>query len=74
MLGVSLVTADDWILPLLCFRSGRRYYPPQLCQAFVRGAIAVLGQATSQASLPFFAKLFGEKRMREFADTVNGSI
>ena len=36
--------------------------------------IAVLGQATSQASLPFFARLFGEKRMREFADTVNGSI
>ena len=24
--------------------------------------------------IPFFAKLFGEKRMREFADTVNGSI
>jgi len=36
--------------------------------------IAVLGQATSQASLPFFAKLFGEKRLREFSDTVNGSV
>src|SRR5262249_47000116 len=34
----------------------------------------VLGQATSQASLPFFAKLFGEKRMQEFAETVNASI
>src|SRR5947209_6955874 len=30
--------------------------------------------AGSQVSLPFFSKLFGEKRMREFADTVNGSI
>src|SRR5205807_10026053 len=28
----------------------------------------------SQASLPFFARLFGEKRMQEFAETVNGSI
>src|SRR6266705_2624328 len=36
--------------------------------------IAVLGQATSQASLPFFARLFGEKRMQEFAETVNGAI
>ena len=36
--------------------------------------IAVLGQAASQASLPFFARLFGEKRLQEFAETVNGSI
>jgi putative peptidoglycan lipid II flippase len=36
--------------------------------------IAVLGQAASQASLPFFARLFGEKRFGEFADTVNASI
>src|SRR5581483_8216368 len=36
--------------------------------------IAVLGQATGQASLPFFARLFGEKRLREFAATVNDSV
>jgi putative peptidoglycan lipid II flippase len=36
--------------------------------------IAVLGQATGQASLPFFARLFGEKRLPEFAATVNASI
>jgi len=74
MLGVSLVTADDWILRY--FASGvagditRLNYAKRLFAV----PIAVLGQATSQASLPFFAKLFGEKRMREFADTVNGSI
>src|SRR6476661_5065918 len=74
MLGVSLVTADDWILRY--FASGavgditRLNYAKKLFAV----PIAVLGQATSQASLPFFAKLFGEKRMREFADTVNGSI
>jgi putative peptidoglycan lipid II flippase len=74
MLGVSLVTADDWILRY--FASGaagditRLNYAKKLFQV----PIAVLGQAVSQASLPFFARLFGEKRMAEFADVVNGSI
>jgi putative peptidoglycan lipid II flippase len=74
MLGVSLVTADDWILRY--FASGavgditRLNYAKRLFTV----PIAVLGQATSQASLPFFAKLYGERRLREFADTVNGSI
>jgi putative peptidoglycan lipid II flippase len=36
--------------------------------------IAVLGQAASQASLPFFARLFGEKKFSEFAATVNASV
>jgi putative peptidoglycan lipid II flippase len=74
MLGVSLVTADDWILRY--FASGtvgditRLNYAKKLFAV----PIAVLGQATSQASLPFFAKLYGEKRLREFAETVSGSI
>src|SRR5246500_1760712 len=74
MLGVSLVTADDWILRYFASSGigdiARLNYAKRLFAV----PIAVLGQATSQASLPFFAKLFGEKRMREFADTVNGSI
>jgi putative peptidoglycan lipid II flippase len=36
--------------------------------------IAVLGQATGQASLPFFARLFNERRLAEFATTVNDSV
>lgn len=74
MLGVSLVTADDWILRY--FASGgvgditRLNYAKRLFQV----PIAVLGQAASQASLPFFARLFGERKFREFADTVNASI
>ena len=74
MLGVSLVTADDWILRY--FASGsvgditRLNYAKRLFQV----PIAVLGQAASQASLPFFARLFGEKRFREFSETVNASI
>lgn len=74
MLGVSLVTADDWILRY--FASGgagdisRLNYAKRLFAV----AIAVLGQAIGQASLPFFARLFGEKKMDEFAATVNGAI
>ena len=74
MVGVSLVTADDWILRY--FASGsvgditRLNYAKRLFQV----PIAVLGQAIGQASLPFFARLFGEKRMEEFAQLVNSSI
>ncbi len=74
MLGVSLVTADDWILRY--FASGgagditRLNYAKRLFAV----PIAVLGQATGQASLPFFARLFGERRLREFQDTVNNTV
>ena len=74
MLGVSLVTADDWILRYFASGSAgditRLNYAKRLFQV----PIAVLGQAASQASLPFFARLFGEKKLQEFAETVNGSI
>ena len=74
MLGVSLVTADDWIL---------RHYASSVVGGISRlnfakrlfaVPIAVLGQATGQASLPFFARLFNEKKLQEFADTVNDSV
>jgi putative peptidoglycan lipid II flippase len=74
MLGVSLVTADDWILRYFASGSAgditRLNYAKRLFQV----PIAVLGQAASQASLPFFARLFGEKKFSEFAETVNASI
>ena len=74
MLGVSLVTADDWILRYFASGSAgditRLNYAKRLFQV----PIAVLGQAASQASLPFFARLFGEKKFSEFAAAVNGSI
>jgi putative peptidoglycan lipid II flippase len=74
MLGVSLATADDWILRY--FASGgigditRLNYAKRLFAV----PIAVLGQATGQASLPFFARLWGEKRLHHFARNVNGSV
>src|SRR5271166_3824330 len=74
MLGVSLVTADDWILRHYAASGigdiARLNYAKRLFAV----PIAVLGQATGQASLPFFARLFNEKRFKEFATTVNDSV
>lgn len=74
MLGVSLVTADDWILRYFAAGSVGDITRLNYAKRLFAVPIAVLGQAASQASLPFFARLFGEKRLREFAETVNGSI
>ncbi len=74
MLGVSLVSADDWILRY--FASGgagdisRLNYAKRLFAL----PISILGQAAGQASMPFFAKLFSEGRRAVFADTVNKSV
>jgi putative peptidoglycan lipid II flippase len=74
MLGVSLVTADDWILRHYAASGigdiARLNYAKRLFAV----PIAVLGQATGQASLPFFARLYNEKRFKEFAATVNDSV
>jgi putative peptidoglycan lipid II flippase len=74
MLGVSLVTADDWILRHFASRGigdiARLNYAKRLFAV----PIAILGQAVGQASLPFFSRLFGEKKFEEFADIVNASV
>jgi putative peptidoglycan lipid II flippase len=74
MIGVSLVTADDWILRYFASGSVGDITRLNYAKRFFAVPIAVLGQATGQASLPFFARLFGEKRLPEFAATVNASI
>ena len=74
MLGVSVVAADDWILRYFAsFSAGditRLNYAKRLLQV----PIGVLGQAVGLASLPFFARLYSEKKMDEFERTVNRSI
>ena len=74
MLGVSLVTADDWILRYFASSGigdiARLNYAKRLFAV----PIAILAQAAGQASLPFFSRLFGEKKFDEFAATVNASV
>ncbi len=74
MIGVSLVTADDWILRYFASGSVGDITRLNYAKRLFAVPIAVLGQATGQASLPFFARLFGERRIPEFAATVNASI
>jgi putative peptidoglycan lipid II flippase len=74
MIGVSLVSADDWILRYFASDSAGAISHINYAKRLLAVPIAILGQAVGQASLPFFARLFGEKRMQEFADTVNGSV
>jgi len=74
MLGVSLVTADDWILRHYAAKNVGDITRLNYAKRLFAVPIAVLGQATGQASLPFFARLFNEKRLKEFADTVNDSV
>jgi putative peptidoglycan lipid II flippase len=74
MVGVSLVSADDWILRYFASDSAGAISHINYAKRLLQVPIAILGQAVGQASLPFFARLFGEKRMPEFAKTVNGSV
>jgi len=74
MIGVSLVSADDWILRYFASSSAGDITRLNYAKRLFAVPIAVLGQATGQASLPFFARLFGELRMKEFSTTVNASI
>ncbi len=74
MLGVSLVSADDWILRY--FASGGEGEITRLNYAKRLFAlpISMLGQAAGQASMPFFARLFGEGKHTAFAESVNHSV
>ncbi len=74
MLGVSLVTADDWILRHYAASGVGDISRLNYAKRLFAVPIAVLGQATGQASLPFFARLFNEKKLKEFASTVNDSV
>jgi putative peptidoglycan lipid II flippase len=74
MLGVSLVTADDWILRYFASSGIGDIARLNFAKRLFAVPIAILGQATGQASLPFFSRLFGEKKFDEFAETVNASV
>jgi putative peptidoglycan lipid II flippase len=74
MLGVSLVAADDWILRHYAASGVGDIARLNYAKRLFGVPIAVLGQATGQASLPFFARLFNEKRFDDFARIVNDSV
>jgi putative peptidoglycan lipid II flippase len=74
MLGVSLVSADDWILRYFASGGAGEITRLNYAKRLFALPISILGQAAGQASMPFFARLFGEGKRKEFADTVNQSV
>jgi putative peptidoglycan lipid II flippase len=74
MLGVSLVSADDWILRYFASGGAGEISRLNYAKRLFALPISILGQAAGQASMPFFAKLFGEGKRREFAQSVNQSV
>jgi len=74
MLGVTLVTADEWILRFFASGSPGDITRLNYAKRLFAVPIAVLAQATAQASLPFFASAFGENRLQEYAAAVNRAV
>lgn len=74
MIGVTLVTADDWIMQPLGARFhgliSLLYYAKRL--AYV--PIAVLGQAVGQAGMPFLARLASQRDWKQFGLTLERTV
>ncbi len=74
MLGVTVVTADTWILNYFASSVPGQISRLSYAKNLFTAPIAILGQAVGAASLPFFASLFSQKRLVEFAAAVNSSV
>ena len=73
MLGVSLVTADNWIINYFASHVGGAITLLTYAKTLFTAPVA-LGQAAGAASLPFLASLFGKADRAPFARTVNSSV
>lgn len=71
MVGVSLVTADQWILNHFASSGQGDIAKLNYAKTLFTTPIAILGQAAGAASLPFFAALIGQGKHREFGISVN---
>jgi len=69
MIGVSLVTADDWIVRYFASADVGAITRLGYAKRLAAVAIAVTGQAVGQASMPFFARLHAEGKRAELVDT-----
>lgn len=74
MLGVSLVTADTWIINHFAAHATGEIALLNFAKTLFTAPMAVLGQAAGAASMPFFAALIGQGKHQEFAAQVNSSV
>jgi putative peptidoglycan lipid II flippase len=74
MIGVSLVTADKWILSFFASYDPGGISHLNVAKSLFNSPMSVLGQAAGAASLPFFSSLFSHGRHGDFAAAVNRAV
>ena len=74
MIGVSLVTADKWILLFFASSDVGGISLLTVARTLFTAPMGILGQAAGAASLPFFSALFSQRRLDDFAIAVNRSV
>jgi len=74
MAGVSLVTADSWIIAHFASKIGGAVSQFTYAKQLFTAPMAVLAQAAGAASMPFFANLWAQKKHFEFATQVADSV
>jgi putative peptidoglycan lipid II flippase len=74
MAGVSLATADNWIIAHFASAIGGAVSLMSYAKQLFSAPMAMLAQAASAASMPFFASLWTRDRHYEFATGVADSV
>ena len=74
IIGVSLVTADNWIIAHFASRTSGAVSLMSYAKQLFTAPMAVLAQAACAASMPFFASLWSKGRHYEFATGVADSV
>ena len=74
MVGISLVTADNWIIAHFASKTGGGVSVMTYAKQLFTAPMAVLAQAAGAASMPFFARLWAQGKRYEFASEVADSV
>jgi putative peptidoglycan lipid II flippase len=74
MVGVSLVTADSWIIAHFASKTEGAVSLMTYAKQLFAAPMTILAQAAGAASMPFFASLWSKQRHYEFATSVADSV
>jgi putative peptidoglycan lipid II flippase len=74
MAGVSLVTADNWIIAHFASTTSGAVSLMSYAKQLFTAPMAVLAQAAGAASMPFFASLWSQQKHYDFATGVADSV
>jgi putative peptidoglycan lipid II flippase len=74
MIGVSLVTADNWIIAHFASGTSGAIALMTYAKRLFTAPMSVLAQAAGVASMPFFASLWAKENHFEFAKAVADSV